>query len=438
MDRLDKRLIDEKVKKKKARFRRYKFDLDQLIELHVFQDFARESKNHLDLFDYTLSILNQKMPKIEADIFVLSENTPAFYKYELNDTEIICNPYLFIPKEVTNRLLKGKSVRLTDNNVVLPLIGQPHIRDKINYPENKKVVIGALHIKSSEPLPKTLYFQKFANRLGSAYHHYVNNQHSIDLAEQIEVLHGTLSHDLRGPAATIGMGLMLQRKKIQKIRNMIENGEDKDKLLKQLDEIVQQNEKDYRTERTLENNLSDYLLSIQLIGKNKVNINHSEFNIYDHIFKEVYEEFEDKAKSKNMHLDMTLKGVPQDIIVCGDAIRLKSVVRNLVSNAIKYGTNGGKVALGYESDGNEHKFVVWNSGPEIPREERHKLFKKWQRLETEETKKAEGTGFGLYSAKYIVEKHGGKIWYEYRGFEEKGSAFIFSLPKKDVCSDKPI
>jgi len=467
-NRLDKAEIDKGIDQKWDDYRNYHskdgFDLDKLVELNILQDKARESKDDVQLFDNIIrlihkagSITGNKRISLEADAYILSENTNTFYRYELNESDILNNPYSHLPKEATDILLNGEIFKIDDKTILFPMIGQPYLKERIGFPQNDAIVVGALLLKSPEILNET-YGQKLTNRVGSAYHHYVNNQHSTKLGEQFEIIYGTTSHDLREPAIIIGSLLKSQsrrNKKLQKsqdetqeaiirLKKMIEEGAESDQITKHIDDIVLkelnrqkelssdmefQNQKAQRKERALENNLSDYLLSIQLIGKNKVELNNTFFNIYDLIFKEVYEEFEDKAKSKSIQLDMTLKGIPHDIEVYGDQMKLKSVVRNLVSNAIKYGVKNGKVALGYER-GEKHKFIVWDSGPDIPQEERHKLFGKWQRLDTEQTKKVPGTGFGLYSAKYIVEAHGGNIWYEYRGFEEKGPAFIFSLPIK--------
>src|SRR5215475_8132416 len=109
--------------------------------------------------------------------------------------------------------------------------------------------------------------------------------------------------------------------------------------------------------------------------------------------------------------------------VASDGPRVGQVLSNLVSNAIKFGRQGGEIVVSVREQDDTIVVSVSDNGPGIPRENLSKIFDRyWQ---AEETKHA-GMGLGLSIAKGIVEAHGGKIWVDSES--GKGSSFSFSLP----------
>jgi two-component system sensor histidine kinase/response regulator len=112
--------------------------------------------------------------------------------------------------------------------------------------------------------------------------------------------------------------------------------------------------------------------------------------------------------------------------VFADNEMLKTVLRNLVSNAIKFTHNGGAINV-YAKQNNENVTIsVSDNGVGIPQENLLKLFDISQVLTTKGTAEETGTGLGLLLCKEFVERHGGKIWVESEA--GKGSDFIFTLP----------
>ena len=141
------------------------------------------------------------------------------------------------------------------------------------------------------------------------------------------------------------------------------------------------------------------------------------------LIQEIFELLNPSAKNKNIVLNHIQS---EEIIVFADLNMIKTVLRNLISNAIKFTNSNGKINVyGLQND----KFIeiaVSDNGVGMNEETQNELF----RLETNETSKGtaneKGSGLGLILCKEFVEKHGGKIWV--KSELGKGSVFKFTLP----------
>jgi PAS domain S-box-containing protein len=129
------------------------------------------------------------------------------------------------------------------------------------------------------------------------------------------------------------------------------------------------------------------------------------------------------ASAKNI----VIKCLAEDHLnVFADIDMLKTVLRNLVSNAIKFTNTGGAIRITAEQKDSNVTISVSDNGIGIPPENLAKLFDISEVLTTKGTAKETGTGLGLLLCKEFVEKHGGKIWVESE--IGKGSDFRFTLP----------
>ncbi|MBX9688535.1 MAG: PAS domain S-box protein, partial [Candidatus Obscuribacterales bacterium] len=116
-----------------------------------------------------------------------------------------------------------------------------------------------------------------------------------------------------------------------------------------------------------------------------------------------------------------------DLKFVADHDRLIQVLHNLVSNAIKYSRKNGEVEIKVEErPGRRLHFSVIDSGPGIRSDQMHKLFGKFQQLDSSDSRPKGGTGLGLAISKAIVEEHGGRVGVNSRIGE--GSTFWFELP----------
>jgi signal transduction histidine kinase len=112
--------------------------------------------------------------------------------------------------------------------------------------------------------------------------------------------------------------------------------------------------------------------------------------------------------------------------VSADAQLLRQAILNLVSNAVKYTPERGRIDIRMGREGDRALWSVTDTGIGIPRSDIAKLFEKFYRASNALAVETEGTGLGLYLVRLIVERLGGKVWCESR--EGVGSKFHISLP----------
>jgi signal transduction histidine kinase len=118
--------------------------------------------------------------------------------------------------------------------------------------------------------------------------------------------------------------------------------------------------------------------------------------------------------------------IPPEIpLVFADPELVRQVISNLVSNALKYSSEGAAVRIGARADPGQVLVWVSDEGIGIPPELLSKIFSRFYRVDNTATRKIGGTGLGLALVKDIVEAHGGRVWAE--SALRKGSTFYFTL-----------
>ena len=141
------------------------------------------------------------------------------------------------------------------------------------------------------------------------------------------------------------------------------------------------------------------------------------------ICNEVIEIMSDLAEAKNIRL---IYFEPRQIEVMADVNMFKSILRNLISNAIKFSYKNGEVKIYLEPDSSEAVIVVSDKGVGLCKEKQESLFTLSRPQRTPGTANEKGTGFGLLLCREFVKMHGGRIWVE--STPGLGSDFKFSLP----------
>ena len=129
-----------------------------------------------------------------------------------------------------------------------------------------------------------------------------------------------------------------------------------------------------------------------------------------------------------MEHGINLKSIlSEDIpVIAADDGKLRQVVSNLLSNAVKYTPKGGTITISAEKKGEYIEVCVEDTGPGISQEYHEKIFEKFVQVQSGKERVKKGTGLGLPIVKYIIERHGGRIWVESE--EGKGAKFLFTLP----------
>jgi signal transduction histidine kinase len=110
-----------------------------------------------------------------------------------------------------------------------------------------------------------------------------------------------------------------------------------------------------------------------------------------------------------------------------DPMRLKQVLYNYLSNAIKFTPEGGRVTLRVRPDGEQFRIEVQDTGIGIKPEDEHRLFIEFQQLDASTAKKFAGSGLGLALTKRLVEAQGGTVGVQ--SVFGSGSIFFATLPQ---------
>lgn len=216
---------------------------------------------------------------------------------------------------------------------------------------------------------------------------------------------GTISHELKTPLTSIMMGVgLINDNNIGALNNK------QREIVGTIKEDVQKL-----------NDLVSNLLKISHIQSNKTAFNIRKNDIKELIRSCVYN-FIPLAKEKKIDLQINLEEKLPNVMI--DEEKIKWVLNNLLSNAVRYTEKGSIKIYGYIKENNICISVI-DTGRGIPSNYLEKVFERFVRVEGFEIPE-ESTGLGLSIAKEIVEIHGGKIWCESNvGI---GSKFIFTIP----------
>ena len=167
------------------------------------------------------------------------------------------------------------------------------------------------------------------------------------------------------------------------------------------------------------------LVALSQMETGEIKMNRTKIDL-SQIVAEVVEQLEKKAESKNITISIFPKNnIP--VLVNADTFRINQVFTNLIENAIKYGNDGGKVNIIFESAQKYWKIYVKDNGPGIPEEHLGRIFERFYRVEKSRSKDMGGTGLGLAIVKHILAGHRSKILVSSK--LEKGTTFSFKLEK---------
>lgn len=166
------------------------------------------------------------------------------------------------------------------------------------------------------------------------------------------------------------------------------------------------------------------LLTISQMETGEIKMHFEHFNIVE-LTKEVLDQLEGKAEKRE--ITVSLKNKDKQYFVKADYQRIYQVMMNLVSNAIKYTQREGKVDIYFEETDKYVTTFVEDNGRGIPKEDLHRIFERFYRVEKSRSREKGGTGLGLSIVKHIMEGHSSTV--EVKSEVGVGSTFSFKLKK---------
>jgi PAS domain S-box-containing protein len=249
----------------------------------------------------------------------------------------------------------------------------------------------------------------FLGYIGSCYDITDNKNNELKLVElnaTKDKLFSIIAHDLRAPFLSLLGYSELLSKKIYKY--------DKTKIKKQ---VLTINKVAQRTFNLLED-----LLLWSKAQSDELTFKPERIALAE-ICKEVVESQKGYLEEKDIKINYT--GL-ENKEVDADFNMIKTILRNLISNAIKFTKQNGEIEIAAEINQEEVTIIVSDNGIGISKENIAKLWDLTQDFKKTGTANEYGTGFGLTICKEFVEKHGGRIWVESE--LQKGSDFKFTIP----------
>lgn len=135
------------------------------------------------------------------------------------------------------------------------------------------------------------------------------------------------------------------------------------------------------------------------------------------------------ASSYAVELSLDLQRLPENLLVLADSQRLQQVFSNLISNAVKFSPQGGKVQIIAQVLEDRAVVKVSDQGPGIPEEFRSRIFQKFAQADSSDSRQRGGTGLGLNICRTLMEKMHGSIGFD--SIEGVGSTFYIELPLID-------
>lgn len=213
-----------------------------------------------------------------------------------------------------------------------------------------------------------------------------------------------ISHDLRSPINALAGLLDI----------MARGGLSEDDMKANVNELKAR----FNHTRTLLNNLLDWTL----LQMDKLSLQPAKISLQKIVSENL--QLLSSAQNKNINFENL---IPENALAFADSNTINLVIRNLITNAIKFTNENGQIQLSASDEGNFWKVAVKDNGVGIRKDVLNMLFDKTSPYSTRGTANEKGTGLGLILCKEFVEKNGGTI--SVTSEEGKGSTFYFTVPK---------
>lgn len=271
-------------------------------------------------------------------------------------------------------------------------------------------IVKGYQLGATEYVTKPFQREELIKRVAHRYELYSIKRIKQELENTIEsrdTLYSVIAHDLRSPLGSLKM-----------MNNAILMMVNKEKVGEEIYEML-----------TMMNKTSEeiFLLLDNLLkwAKNRLNKQHiyKQQTDINSIIDSTVEIYLPMAAQKN--ISILLENMDKELTGLVDIDMLKTIVRNLISNAMKFSYPDGKIVISSKTEGDFVIISVQDSGKGIKKEDQGKLLKQNTHFTTYGTNNEKGSGLGLMLCKDFIELHGGKLWFESE--EGKGTTFFFSL-----------
>jgi signal transduction histidine kinase len=229
-----------------------------------------------------------------------------------------------------------------------------------------------------------------------------------DIARLRDDLLSIASHDLRTPATVLKIQAQMLKREL---------GSENVKAVERVQMMLEQ------TDRL--SNMLNLLLDLSRVEAGRLDLRLESVDLVRLVRRAVASV---QALSTNHSIRVY---APRAVEGMWDAARLEQVMQNLLTNAIKYAPEGGRISVSVRVDAEEVTVSVRDRGLGIPAEDLPHLFTRFYRVA--QTRGLEGSGLGLYVCQGIVSAHGGRIWATSDG-PGRGSTFSFTLKRSEVDS----
>lgn len=171
------------------------------------------------------------------------------------------------------------------------------------------------------------------------------------------------------------------------------------------------------------NNLTDDLLDVTRLQAGRLQI-HAELTDLVALVKRVVKRFQPTTQDHHCLVEAQVDA----LVVSIDVQRIEQVITNILNNAVKYSPQGDAILITLSKDDTNKQAIVSikDDGIGIPAQQQARIFGRFERADNVYTHGIYGTGLGLYLSRELMERNGGRIWFQ--SIEERGTTFFVSFP----------
>lgn len=351
------------------------YSIDELRTMNISQLFSKSTLNksplRYDLLEEGKVIINERL---------IQRKDGSEVHVEMNSKKMPYNTYISIIRDITERINIEKSLRENEQLLRKQNAEYQALNEELNETNQKIREINEKLITVSEKAQES-------DRLKSSF-----------LAN--------MSHEIRTPMnGIIGFSDLLQRPNITQ-----------SEINKYADIIT-------KSSKQLLSIIND-IIDISKIEAGQVTINISPIDI-NQLLKDIFNLYSVPSKNRNISLKLSFPKNSNSLTINSDETKINQIVGNLVSNAIKFTTNG-EIEIGYIIKDSCLELFVKDTGIGIDPENHSLIFERFRQVEGTSSSSINGTGLGLAISKSLVEMLGGKIWVD--SALGCGASFYFTLP----------